>query len=149
MTENHTPDKIADSNSTPDQTTETNASGKGILIGLIALTLLLITGLVFATIYLVGHPAQTEVVRDVFIIFLALEFILIGAALVILIIQVARLTTLLETEIKPILLTTNETISTLRGTSRFLSDNLVSPVVKANSSFAALRRIYELINPRK
>ena len=44
----------------------------------------------------------------------------------------------LQNEIKPILDSTNETISTMRGTVTFLSDNLAEPVVKLNETFAAV-----------
>jgi hypothetical protein len=44
---------------------------------------------------------------------------LTGLALTILIIQIARLTNLLENEVKPILNSTNETVSNLRGTTKF------------------------------
>ena len=83
-------------------------------------------------------------VRDVFIILMALESMLTGLALTILIVQVARLTNLLENEVKPILNSTNETISNLRGTSKFLSDNLVEPVIKLNEVVAVIQRMTEI-----
>jgi hypothetical protein len=76
---------------------------------------------------------------------MAFESLVIGLALVILIVQLARLTSLLQNEVKPILESTNDTINTLRGTTQFLSDNLVEPVVKANSSMAAFRRVLEML----
>ena len=48
----------------------------------------------------------------------------------------ARLINLLQNEIKPILYSTNETVSTLRGTAAFLSDNLAEPVIKLNEYLA-------------
>jgi len=83
-------------------------------------------------------------VRDVFIILMALESMLTGLALTILIVQVARLTNLLENEVKPILDSTNETISNLRGTTKFLSDNLVEPVIKLNEVVAVIQRMTEI-----
>lgn len=109
--------------------------------------LLLLAGSVVAAIFLVSNPAQAETIRDVVIIFMALEFVVIGLALIVLIIQIARLTALLQNEVKPILQSTHETVNTLRGTTAFLSENLVSPVVKASSSVAALRRALNLIRP--
>jgi hypothetical protein len=84
-------------------------------------------------------------IRDVFIILMALESIVIGVALVILITQIAILINLLQNEIKPILQTTNETVNTLRGTTVFLSNNLVEPVIKLNEYLAALKRLLDLI----
>ncbi len=91
----------------------------------------------------------TENIRDIFIIFLALESLIIGAALVILIIQLASLINLLNNEIKPILDATNETINTLRGTTEFLGQNLVEPVMKLNSYLAGLQRMLEMVGLKK
>jgi hypothetical protein len=115
-----------------------------LVLGSIAL-LALVAGAVVAVVAMVRSPAQTETIRDIFIIFMALESLVIGLALIILIVQLARLTNLLQNEVKPILESTNETVNTLRGTTRFLSDNLVQPVVKVNSSAAAFRRLMDLL----
>ena len=88
-------------------------------------------------------------IRDVFIIIMAFESLLIGAVLVILIFQMARLTNLLQNEIKPILDSTNETVSTLRGTSRFLSDNLAEPVIRLNEYAAGLQKLLEMFGITK
>jgi hypothetical protein len=93
------------------------------------------------TIFLYADAGRAAVIRDIFIIFMALETLLIGFTLVILIVQIARLINLLQNEIKPILDSTNETVSTLRGTVAFLSDNLAGPVVKLNETFAAFNEI--------
>ncbi|NOR90500.1 MAG: hypothetical protein GQ524_09630 [Anaerolineales bacterium] len=114
-----------------------------IVLGVV-IVLLLIAGIIFAVNVMINNPAQTETFRDIMIIFMAFVFLFIGLALIILLVQLARLTNLLQYEIKPILEATNETVGSLRGTTQFLSDNLVAPVVKANSSFAALRRAIEL-----
>lgn len=111
------------------------------------LLLLLLAGSVTAAVFLVSNPAQAETIRDVVIIFMALEFLLIGLAFIVLIVQIARLTALLQNEVGPILRSTHQTVDTLRGTTAFLSENLVSPVVKVNSSVAALRRALKLIRP--
>ena len=70
-----------------------------ILIGLLILGLV-ITGLV---LLFQSTPAAVGKIRDVFIIFLALEFLIIGIALVVLVIQVTMLINVLQNEIKPIL----------------------------------------------
>jgi ABC-type methionine transport system permease subunit len=117
------------------------------VIAAVLFFILLVVGLVFAVIAMVSNPSQTETVRDIVIIFMAVESLLIGLVLIVLIVQLARLTALLQDEVKPILDSTNETISTLRGTTAFLSNNLVKPVVKINSSITALRRALELLRP--
>ncbi len=115
-----------------------NAGQKAvIIIGALLLLALIITGLVF----LLQPGTDTARVRDIFIIFMALEFLLIGCVMIILIIQIARLTLLLQNEITPILESTSETANTLRGTTVFLSEHLVEPVLKLNEYLAGMNRI--------
>ncbi len=108
--------------------------------------LLVIAGVVAAVYFMAQNPAATTVIRDIFIIFMAVESLFIGFALVILTIQLARLTNLLQHEIKPILESTNETVNTVRGTAIFVSENIVDPVMKLNGYVAALSKFFELIN---
>jgi hypothetical protein len=121
-----------------------------ILIFLGILLLLALLALVlFAVVAMVNNPVKTETIRDIMIIFLAIEFSIISLVLIILIVQLALLTELLRNEVSPILKSTNETLANVRGTSEFLSNNLVKPVVKVNSSFAAMRRALDIIRFRR
>lgn len=114
----------------------------GIIIGVIILLILVIAGIVLLAI----APAETTArVRDIFIIVLALESLLLGVALIILIVQLAVLINLLQNEVKPILEATQETINNLRGTTVFLSNNLVEPVIKLNEYLAGLKKILDLL----
>lgn len=78
--------------------------------------------------------------RDIAIIVLAVESIVIGVLLAVLVIQVIRLVKLLREEVVPILNSTQETVSTVRGTATFMSDHLVQPVVKVSSYAAGAKR---------
>lgn len=98
---------------------------------------------------LITNPETTAVLRDVFIIVLALESIVIGVLLSILIFQIQNLTRLLQEEIKPILDSTNETVSTVRGTATFVSENVVSPMIEAASYVSAVKKVFELLFPRR
>ena len=128
----------------PENGEEEAASSKRKQIALIAggvvFVLVVLIALVAATIVLLQDPVRTEMIRDIVIIFLAAESVVFGLVLVILIVQVARLTALIDNELRPILESTNETLGTLRGTTLFLSRNMVSPVIKVNSTVAAVRR---------
>ena len=128
---------------------EINGKQRAILIGTFLFLIVLIVGVVLAVISMVNHPDQTETIRDIVIIFMSVESLIIGLTLIILIIQLAKLTALLQNEIRPILDSTNETVHTLRGTTTFLSNNLVKPVIKANSTFAAVRQALGLIGFRR
>ena len=116
-----------------------------IMAGVIALAVILVVGIVWAIIALNQNPATAANVRDIFIIFMALMSLLVGAALVILMIQLASLINLLQNEIKPILKSTTDTVNTLRGTTEFLSENLVEPVIKLNSYLAGMKKIFDLV----
>lgn len=145
MATNQLPDVIDVS----EEVQKTEASTRIWAVLAIVFLLVLIAGVVLAVIAMVQNPATTENIRDIVIIFMAIESLLIGVALIVLIIQLARLTDLLVNEVKPILDSTNDTLGTIRGTTHFLSKKLVDPVVKMNSSFAAIRRAAELLRFRR
>lgn len=113
------------------------------IVGILFLALLT-TGIVLLLVP--STPTDTvSRIRDVFIIVMALESLLIGIVLTILMIQLARLINLLQNEVKPILDSTNETVSNLRGTTVFLSNNLVEPVIKLNEYVAAIQKLVDLL----
>ena len=117
----------------------------GVIIG--AVVLLVLLGL--AIFFLLQPATPTDKIRDVFIIVVALESLVIGVALIVLIVQLASLINLLQNEVRPILHTTNETVNNLRGTAEFLGDNVVEPVIKLNGYLAGLYRMLELMGVRK
>ena len=112
-----------------------------------------ILALLATAIYFLLRP-QTDAetvgkIRDVFIIVMALESLLIGAALVVLIVQVASLVNLLQNEVRPILQATTETVNNLRGTAEFLGENVVGPVIKLNGYLAGMQRVIELMGLKR
>ena len=119
-----------------------------LIAGAVIVLALIVAGLVLAISAMVRNPDSTETVRDILIIFVAGESFLIGLALIVLIVQLARLTAFLQNEDRPILESTNDPVNNLRGTRQFLSDNVVRPVIKANGSLAAVRRVMDLIRRR-
>lgn len=112
-----------------------------------AVILLVLLG---AAIYFLLQPATpTDKIRDIFIIVVALESLVIGVALVVLIVQMAGLINLLQNEVRPILKATNDTVNNLRGTAEFLGENVVEPVIKMNGYMAGLYRMLELMGVKK
>lgn len=121
-------------------------SKTGIILAVVGVVILLL--IITAAVLLIRSDNETTGrVRDVFIILMALESIVIGAALVILIVQLATLINLLQNEVKPIIQSTNETVNTLRGTVAFLSDNVTEPVIKLNTYLAGLKQFLDLMRP--
>ena len=118
---------------------------------IIILAIVLLMALVAGGVFLLARAPDgtTAKARDIFIIFMALESLVLGVGLIVLILQLATLINLLQNEIKPILDTTSETINHLRGTTQFLSNNLVEPVLKMNEYLAGLKKIFEIFRPGK
>jgi hypothetical protein len=79
---------------------------------------------------------SVETIRDVAIILLAVETIIVQVILILLLLEIKSLSKMLRDNITPILQSADETVRTVRGTSVFVSDNVVSPVVRV-SAFAA------------
>ena len=102
-----------------------------------------------AIFFLLQPATPTDKIRDIFIIVVALESLVIGVALIVLVVQLASLINLLQNEVRPILQATNETVNTLRGTAEFLGENVVEPVIKLNGYLAGLTRMLELIGVKK
>lgn len=112
--------------------------------------ILLFVALFGLAVYSLLQPSTpTERIRDIFIIILALESLVIGAALIILLIQLAVLINLLQNEVRPILQATQETVNNLRGTAEFLGENVVEPVIKLNSYLAGLQRVIQLLGIKR
>lgn len=103
--------------------------------GLVAIVAVFVVALLAALlIAIVADPHDAAswvgIIRDLFIIILAMEGMLMGIALIVLVLQLASLVNLLQNEIKPIVDNVTETTSTVRGTAKFMSESVVEPVLK-------------------
>jgi hypothetical protein len=112
----------------------------------IGVAILLITlGLLAIAVVLAGNAQTTapgvQVIRDLLIIVVTLEVIVVGAAFIVFLIQVARLVNLISNEVEPLIEATSDTVNTVRGTAVFLSKNLVEPVVSMNSTLRGLAKV--------
>jgi hypothetical protein len=116
-----------------------------VIAALIIFGILLVAGIIVTIYYLVQPTTDTAKIRDVMIIFMAFEMMVLGVSMVVLMIQLATLINLLQNDVKPILDATNETANTLRGTVVFLSNNLSEPIIKLNEYTSGLIRFVELI----
>lgn len=119
----------------------------------------LIIGIIVAVVILVGfigigwwlfvNPASAAVLRDIFIIFMGLGIFVIILLLIMLIvitsylvIKVNDLVHLLDRELKPMLASAQEMLGTVRGTTSFISEQAVKPVMSTASTYAAVRAIF-------
>ena len=112
--------------------------GTGALIGVILLVFLVAVLLATA-----GNEwaVAVQVVRDIVFILLALVGILVIVAFAMLILQVARLVSLLQAEVKPVLENAQDTMRTAQVTIQFVSDNVAEPIIKASGFVAGISLI--------
>ena len=118
-----------------------------IKIGLGSVAAAIVILLLWATWWAIqpGNQEYTRGARDVAIIFLAVLSVLIGIGVIALLYQVTMLTLLMRDEIKPLLESINETMSTVRGTAAFMSDHIAQPTIQVASAFAGVRRVFEAL----
>lgn len=117
---------------------EENKKQRKIIITLVIVVVVILALFIGGTYVLLLPGIDTAKVRDLFIIYMGFQSLVIGLVLIILMIQLARLINLLQNEIKPILDSTNDTVNHLRGTTMFLSDHMVEPVIKLNEYLAGI-----------
>ncbi len=134
-----TPVAGAESRSTPLTPEEMAAKRTQMYIigGAVAFLVLLIAAIVL----MASFPSATVVVRDIAIVFVAVATFLIGLAMILLIFQLQVLIQVLRDEIQPLLRSVNDTVSTVRGTTEFVSHNMVSPIIKAAGFTAGFQQI--------
>ncbi len=80
-------------------------------------------------------------VRDIAIVLLALESLVIGVLLALMLVQIRKLVRVLRKEITPIVDSASETAKTVHGTVDLVSQTVVDPVIKASSYFAGARQV--------
>lgn len=120
----------------------------GIAVGVVVGVALL----VLVVILLVKNPGATAAIRDLFIILLALESLVIGTLLLVLVYQLITLVRMLRDDIKPIIESTQETLNTAKGTATFVSQQVSKPAIAAlgyASGIARSLRVLGQMRPRR
>lgn len=139
----------------PDERSLAEARAKRILIGggIGALLLLLLVAALLVFLSVSAYQAAVAgtgptpgsivvgLLRDAAIVFVAFETLVIGVLLIVLMLQVQSLVVLLRDEIGPMLKAVNETVATVRGTTKFVSQSVVSPVMKWSGYLSGAGRI--------
>jgi hypothetical protein len=120
-----------------------------LIIGIIVAVSILLLSIVIA-VYLFFNPDTAEVIRDIVIIFLGISSFFILMCLVIMIVMLTYLilktndlVQLIDREVRPLLYNIQETTNTVRGTTSFISDKAVQPVIATVSSIAAVKAIFK------
>jgi hypothetical protein len=123
------------------QITAEEKAAKQTQIIIIAVAVIFVALLVTAIVLMARFPAATVVVRDIAIVFVAVTTFLMGLAMILLIFQIQVLIQVLRDEIQPLLRSVNDTASTVRGTTAFVSHNVVSPIIKWAGFTAGMRQV--------
>lgn len=105
---------------------------------ILLILVLLALGLVAALTAAETWAPFIQIFRDVLIIVVIVETILIITALAILILQAAGFFIMLKTEIKPILDNARETTRLTKATAEFVSQNSVDPLIQIKSFISGL-----------
>ena len=79
-------------------------------------------------------------IRDIAIILVALEILIMNALLVILIWQVWRLVKMISVEVKPVIKDGQETVGPVKGSAEFVSTSFISPLITTTSRLAGIMR---------
>ena len=119
------------------------------LIGILVVVVVLLAVMCYLVFI---SPGSTAIIRDISIIILALESIVVLLLLGAVIGMLWWLIQTLEKKITPILDTTNETVSnvsetvnTVRGTATFVSDTVVSPIIKVVSYASGVKKAVQTL----
>ena len=106
--------------------------------------------------WLFVHPVRAVIIRDIFIIYVGLGIFVLIPLLIVLIVALTYvflklndLKPLLDREIRPMLMNMNNSINTVRGTTTFLSDHAVQPVISTVSTVTAIRVIISSLFRRR
>lgn len=132
------------------ETTVTKADSKSkrkmTWIGVIAAAIVLV---IIVGFVLMINAGVTGTVRDVIIIILTLELLIVGMLMLVLVVQVIGLIRMLREEIKPLLQSAQDTLEATRGTTAFLSKKVITPTIRAAGTVAGVRRVIEFVIKRK
>lgn len=127
----------------PEQATEKWPLERVIKYAAIALVvtvlLIFIIGLVLALFTNAEQTApRIRIIRDILIIILAFQGILVGVSLSVFLLQAAKLFNLVRHEVTPTLENTQETVNTAKDTVEFVNSNMVEPVIRFNGFMAGI-----------
>jgi hypothetical protein len=119
-----------------------------------ALLAILIVGLIvvglFYFLYQLGGPDQSalERIRDIVIIFLAFQLLLVTIILGGITAGLLFLILVLKDQVIPLLQELTETVKRLRGTTEFVTEEAVKPIITAAGEVARLRAMVRAVTGR-
>jgi cytochrome b subunit of formate dehydrogenase len=123
----------------PEARTPMDPRAKKMIFIVSIAVLVIVALLVVAGFFLYSSPQATTFLRDIAVIILAFETLVVIFFLGVVTVLLIYVILTLEREIKPVLNATSETVHTVRGTTTFVSDTVVSPIMRAASIVGAVK----------
>jgi ABC-type protease/lipase transport system fused ATPase/permease subunit len=109
-------------------------------IGIAVIAILILLG--FAFMIAAGIIAE---VRDIVIILLAVESLIIGGVTLFLLYQIIMLLTLIREELMPLIQSAQDTVNSARGTTVYVSRKIIVPSAKAATTVARLQTMARVL----
>ena len=140
----------SDSDKQPEEQESGMSFTRFMMIGVGAVILIILLpflGGVFLAVFTDPHNTapRIELIRDVLIIVMALEGVLIVLGLAVLVVQVMRLIVMVQHGIKPVIENAQETIEIAKGTAQFVSKNVAKPVIGLHAFISAVATFFREI----
>jgi hypothetical protein len=123
----------------PGGKTPMDPRAKTMVIVVSVAVVVIVALLVVAGVLLYSRPQVTTFLRDIALIILAFETLVVIFFLGVVTVLLIYVILTLEREIKPVLNATSETVYTVRGTTTFISDTVVSPIMSVASMLGAFK----------
>ena len=108
------------------------------IIGILLIVVLLAAALAAALTAAERWAPFVQIFRDVFLLLVLLESVLLIAALAIMLLQIAGFFIMLRSEVKPILDNARETTRLSKATAQFVNSNAVDPLIQIKTFMAGL-----------
>lgn len=121
-----------------------DARKKGMLAGLGALLVFVI---IIVVLYVLGgdHQSALERLRDISIIFITLLFLISVILLAAVVAALIYLAIQLKDRVIPLLEETTGTVRQVRGTTEFISEEAVKPIISAAGKYSKFRSMSKVV----
>jgi hypothetical protein len=124
-----------------------SASRKPAIIAAVV-AFIILAALIVIGVLLFNHPPVAAVLRDIFIILLGIQSMIIGLLMIVAVVAIIYvalklydLTQFIENELRPMLERADDAIRTVQSRAVFMSDTAVKPVIEVMSYVSAVKSI--------
>lgn len=136
-----------ETNRLPDETLTASSADKKSrrTMTIIGITAAVIVILIIVGFVLMIQGGATGVVRDIVIIFLAVESLALVGLTVFMVIQVTLLVRMVRDEVRPLIKSAQETANSARATTQFVGKHIVTPTANAAGNVARVTRMFRVL----